>query len=119
MLTLLFLIAIVLVLLFVTVRINGVYLLLLDKKEKYQIQVAVDDVESREEIEEIEDSDFEDAEKFCIETKKASVSSLQTEFSWGYNKAASIVSYLEKEGIIGQVEIGKRYRDVLVKEAAK
>ncbi len=119
MITVLFLIAIVLVLLFVAVRINDFFLMLLDKKEKYQIKTAVEEVENAEEIEEIEESDFEDAEKFCIETKKASTSSLQTEFSWGYNKAASIISHLEKEGIIGPAEIGKRYRDVLVKKEAK
>lgn len=116
MFTLLFLIAIVLVLLFVAVKINDIYVLLLDEKEKYQIDVAVEEAENTEKIEEIEEDDFEDAENFCIETKKASTSSLQTEFCWGYNKAASIISSLEKEGVIGPAEIGKEYREVLVKK---
>ncbi len=119
MFTLLFLIAITLVLLFVSVRINDIYSVFLDKKEEYQIKVAVEEVENREEVEEIEESDYEDAEKFFIETKKASTSSLQSEFFWGYNKATSIISHLEKEGIIGPAEIGKRYRKVLIKKDLK
>lgn len=119
MFTLLFLTAITLVLLFVSVRISSTYSVLLDKKEKYQIQAAVDKLENREVVEEIEESDFEDAEKFCIETKKASTSLLQTEFHWGYKKAALIIKDLEKEGVIGPSEVGKKYRKVLAKSSEK
>lgn len=119
MFTLLFLISITLVLLFVSVRINNTYSVFLNEKEKYQIKVAVEEVENIEKIEEVEEDDFEEAKEFCIKTKKASISSLQTEFSWGYNKAAAIMGSLEHEGIIGPAELKKRYRTVLVKKEPK
>ncbi len=119
MFTLLFLIAIVLVLLFVAIKINNIFMLLLDKKVEYQIEVAVEEAENTEKIEEVGEDDFEDAKEFCIKTKKASISSLQTEFSWGYNKTAAIFGSLEYEGIIGPAELKKRYRTVLAKKETK
>ena len=119
MFTLLFLATITLVLLFVAVRINGIYLVALDKKEKHQIKVAVEEVESMDKIEEVDEDDFDEAKEFCIKTKKASISSLQTEFSWGYNKAAAIMGSLEHEGVIGPAVLSKRYRAVLVKKETK
>lgn len=119
MFTLLFLVAITLVLLFVSVKINNIYSVFLDKKEKHQIKVAVEEVENMDKIEEVDEDDFDEAKEFCIKTKKASISSLQTEFFWGYNKAAAIMGSLEHEGIIGPAELSKRYRAVLAKKETK
>ena len=52
------------------------------------------------------------ARDYVISTGKASTSSLQTAFRWGYNKAARIMNDLETYGIIGPATSG-RHREVL------
>jgi S-DNA-T family DNA segregation ATPase FtsK/SpoIIIE len=49
---------------------------------------------------------------YVISTGKASTSSLQTAFRWGYNKAARIINDLESYGIISPA-INGRNREVL------
>lgn len=63
------------------------------------------------------DDDYMSAKDFVISTGKASTSSLQTAFRWGYNKAARIINDLEHFGIIGTARQGERYREILVGQA--
>jgi S-DNA-T family DNA segregation ATPase FtsK/SpoIIIE len=59
------------------------------------------------------DEDYMSAKDFVISTGKASTSSLQTAFRWGYNKAARIVNDLEHFQVIGPARQGERYREIL------
>jgi S-DNA-T family DNA segregation ATPase FtsK/SpoIIIE len=59
------------------------------------------------------DEDYMSAKDFVISTGKASTSSLQTAFRWGYNKAARIINDLEHFGVIGPARQGERYREIL------
>ncbi len=60
-----------------------------------------------------DDEDYRSAKDFVISTGKASTSSLQTAFRWGYNKAARIINDLEHFGVIGPARQGERYREIL------
>lgn len=60
-----------------------------------------------------DDEDYMSAKDYVMSTGKASTSSLQTAFRWGYNKAARIINDLERFGIIGPARQGERYREVL------
>lgn len=68
--------------------------------------------------EEPDDDDYMSAKDFVISTGKASTSSLQTAFRWGYNKAARIINDLEHFGIIGPARQGERFREILTGGAA-
>lgn len=50
----------------------------------------------------VEEKDFfyDEAKAFVIETRKASVSAIQRKFRIGYNRAARLVEYLERDGVI-------------------
>ncbi len=72
-----------------------------------------EDGESRGEEPE-NDDDYMSAKDFVISTGKASTSSLQTAFRWGYNKAARIINDLEHFEVIGPARQGERYREILV-----
>lgn len=61
-----------------------------------------------------DDEDYLSAKDYVISTGKASTSSLQTAFRWGYNKAARIINDLERFNVIGPARQGERYREVLV-----
>ncbi len=63
--------------------------------------------------------DYLNAKDFVIATSKASTSSLQTAFRWGYNKSARIINDLERGGVIGPVRQGERYREILNGEKSK
>lgn len=52
------------------------------------------------------DSVFDEAVKFILASKRCSISSLQTQFGIGYNKAARIMSHLEKIGMVRRNERG-------------
>ncbi len=60
-----------------------------------------------------DDDDYKSAKDFVISTGKASTSSLQTAFRWGYNKAARIIGDLEHFEVIGPARPGQRYREIL------
>jgi S-DNA-T family DNA segregation ATPase FtsK/SpoIIIE len=60
-----------------------------------------------------DDEDYTSAKDFVISTGKASTSSLQTAFRWGYNKSARIINDLEHFSIIGPARQGERYREIL------
>jgi S-DNA-T family DNA segregation ATPase FtsK/SpoIIIE len=62
----------------------------------------------------VSDDDYMSAKDYVISTGKASTSSLQTAFRWGYNKAARIMNDLEQFNIIGGARSGERYREILV-----
>ncbi len=67
-----------------------------------------------EEEEEIDD-DFSCSRYFVIATGKASISEIQSQFYWGYNRAAFAMNELEKRGVVGPITKGERYRKVLIK----
>jgi S-DNA-T family DNA segregation ATPase FtsK/SpoIIIE len=52
------------------------------------------------------DSVFDEAVKYILDTKRCSISSLQTQFGIGYNKAARIMNHLEKIGMVRRNERG-------------
>lgn len=60
-----------------------------------------------------DDEDYMSAKDYVISTGKASTSSLQTAFRWGYNKAARIIGDLERFNVIGPARPGERYREIL------
>jgi S-DNA-T family DNA segregation ATPase FtsK/SpoIIIE len=60
-----------------------------------------------------DDEDYMSAKDYVISTGKASTSSLQTAFRWGYNKAARIINDLERFGVIGPARQGERHREIL------
>lgn len=59
-----------------------------------------------------DDEDYMSAKDYVMSTGKASTSSLQTAFRWGYNKAARIINDLERYNVIGPARQGERYREV-------
>jgi S-DNA-T family DNA segregation ATPase FtsK/SpoIIIE len=52
------------------------------------------------------DSVFDEAVKFIYDSKRCSISSLQTRFGIGYNRAARIMSHLESIGMVKRNERG-------------
>ena len=65
-----------------------------------------------------DDEDYMSAKDYVISTGKASTSSLQTAFRWGYNKAARIMNDLERYEVIGPARQGGRYREILVGQSS-
>lgn len=57
---------------------------------------------------------YDRVKQMVIETRKASTSSIQRYFGIGYNRAARIMDFLEKEGVIGPAN-GSKPREVLMK----
>ncbi len=64
--------------------------------------------------EDTEDADplYDEAVEFVLQTRKASISSVQRRFKIGYNRAARLVEEMERVGVVGPLEGGMR--DVLV-----
>lgn len=56
---------------------------------------------------------YEDVKKFVATTGKASTSSIQRYFGFGYNRAARIIDFLEQEGAIGPAN-GSKPREVFI-----
>ncbi|MBQ1303535.1 MAG: DNA translocase FtsK, partial [Erysipelotrichaceae bacterium] len=56
---------------------------------------------------------YDDVKKFVATTGKASTSSIQRYFGFGYNRAARIIDYLEQEGAIGPAN-GSKPREVYI-----
>ncbi len=67
-----------------------------------------------EEGQAIEEADplYDQAVEFVLQTRKASISSLQRRLKVGYNRAARLIEEMERTGIVGPLEGG--FRDVLV-----
>lgn len=55
---------------------------------------------------------YDQAVEFVIQTRKASISSVQRRLKIGYNRAARIVEEMERTGVVGPLDGG--FRDVLV-----
>lgn len=70
-----------------------------------------------DESQDTEDSDplYDQAVEFVLQTRKASISSVQRRLKIGYNRAARLIEEMERTGIVGPLEGG--YRDVLVATA--
>ena len=98
----------IILLLIISIKLNKAYTLLLIKEREDYAESKVE-----ENSEEIDDNDCEYAIAFVKETGKASVSSLQTEFRWGYNKAVKVMTELENFGVLGEARQGERFREVL------
>ncbi len=62
----------------------------------------------------VEDADplYDQVVEFVIQTRKASISSVQRRFKIGYNRAARLVEEMERTGLVGPLDGG--FRDVLV-----
>jgi len=58
------------------------------------------------------DALYDQVVEFVIQTRKASISSVQRRFKIGYNRAARLVEEMERTGLVGPLEGG--FRDVLV-----
>ncbi len=58
------------------------------------------------------DALYDQAVEFVVQTRKASISSVQRRFKIGYNRAARLVEEMERCGLVGPLEGG--FRDVLV-----
>lgn len=69
---------------------------------------------SMEEGQTVEETDplYDQAVEFVIQTRKASISSVQRRLKIGYNRAARLVEEMERAGVVGPLEGG--FRDVLV-----
>lgn len=67
-------------------------------------------------VEEGEDGEadplYDQAVEFVVQTRKASISSVQRRLKVGYNRAARLVEEMERVGIVGPLDGG--FRDVLV-----
>lgn len=72
------------------------------------------EMSSSEDGQDTEDADplFDQAVEFVLQTRKASISSVQRRLKIGYNRAARLVEEMERIGIVGPLDGG--YRDVLV-----
>jgi S-DNA-T family DNA segregation ATPase FtsK/SpoIIIE len=71
-------------------------------------------MEADEGGEEEADESYDQALAWVSQRDKISVSLLQRQFRFGYNKAARIMERLEREGVVGPAD-GARPRDVLVR----
>jgi len=72
------------------------------------------EMSSSEDGQDTEEADplFDQAVEFVLQTRKASISSVQRRLKVGYNRAARLVEEMERIGIVGPLDGG--YRDVLV-----
>lgn len=98
-------------LLFIAIRVSDLHSLF-TKKDK--VKVSTEELVKTEEP--TDDEDYISAKDYVLSTGKASCSSLQTAFRWGYNKAARILNELEQFKVVGPAEQGQRYRKILTKE---
>ena len=55
---------------------------------------------------------YDQVVEFVVQTRKASISSVQRRFKIGYNRAARLVEEMERTGLVGPLEGG--FRDVLI-----
>jgi len=77
-------------------------------------QSSGDGFDGESEGEDTEGSDplYDEAVEFVLQSRKASISSVQRRFKIGYNRAARLVEEMERTGLVGPMEGGMR--DVLV-----
>ena len=72
--------------------------------------------DERQETEDV-DALYDQVVEFVIQTRKASISSVQRRFKIGYNRAARLVEEMERTGLVGPLEGG--FRDVLISSASE
>ena len=60
---------------------------------------------------------YDQAVEFVIQTRKASISSVQRRLKVGYNRAARLVEEMERTGVVGPLDGG--FREVLVTAVAE
>jgi DNA segregation ATPase FtsK/SpoIIIE, S-DNA-T family len=79
-----------------------------------KLNIDGNDTGSDEDGQSTEDEDplYDQAVAFVLETRKASISSIQRRLKIGYNRAARLIDEMERVGIVGPLDGG--YRDVLV-----
>ncbi len=63
------------------------------------------------------DALYDQAVEFVVQTRKASISSVQRRFKIGYNRAARLVEEMERTGLVGPLEGG--FRDVLISSVSE
>lgn len=78
---------------------------------------GIDGVDDDEQPTEESDPLYDQAVEFVIQTRKASVSSVQRRFKIGYNRAARLVEEMERTGLVGPLDGGSR--DVLASAPAE
>jgi DNA segregation ATPase FtsK/SpoIIIE, S-DNA-T family len=80
-----------------------------------QYDDTVGKAERQAEAAEVEDRDelFDEAVRFCVQSKQASTSMLQRRFRIGFSRAGRLIDVMEQDGIIGPAE-GSKSREILV-----
>ena len=78
---------------------------------------SIDGLDDDEQSTEDTDPLYDQAVEFVIQTRKASVSSVQRRFKIGYNRAARLVEEMERTGLVGPLDGGSR--DVLASAYAE
>ncbi len=63
------------------------------------------------------DALYDQAVEFVMQTRKASISSVQRRFKIGYNRAARLIEEMERTGLVGPM--GGGFRDVLVSSGSE
>ena len=106
------LLIIISLLVYISIRVSDIYGLYTNKK----LVPFMDDISVIKTREPTDDDDYMSAKEFVVSTGKASISSLQSAFRWGYNKSSRILNELELFGVISGAEQGERYRKVLWQE---
>jgi S-DNA-T family DNA segregation ATPase FtsK/SpoIIIE len=56
---------------------------------------------------------FDEAVRFCVQSKQASTSMLQRRFRIGFSRAGRLVDMMERDGIVGGAD-GSKPREILV-----
>ena len=79
----------------------------------YREEIILDDKKEGLEFSDEEDELYDQAVRIVQETRKASISYIQRRLRIGYNRAASIVELMEKNGVVSN-ELGSGKREVLI-----
>ena len=87
----------------------------LRKAGKPAFDETVGKTERTTEAAEAEDRDelFDEAVRFCVQSKQASTSMLQRRFRIGFSRAGRLVDMMERDGIVGPAD-GSKSREILV-----
>ncbi len=79
----------------------------------YRQEIVLEDKKDSMEDSDEEDELYDEAVRIVQETRKASISYIQRRLKVGYNRAASIVELMEKNGVVSG-ELGSGRREVLI-----
>jgi S-DNA-T family DNA segregation ATPase FtsK/SpoIIIE len=87
----------------------------LRKAGKPAFDDSVGKTERTTETVEADDRDelFDEAVRFCVQSKQASTSMLQRRFRIGFSRAGRLVDMMERDGIVGPAD-GSKSREILV-----